>query len=85
MLAGVFPSISLASFPTAIIFLVFLSLATTDGSFNTIFFLCLSYINIFAVPRSIDILLLTLKTFKKSNTPIFPPIFYISLLFDCIV
>ena len=42
VLSAVFPSISLASFPTATISPVFLFFTITDGSFNTILFFCLS-------------------------------------------
>ena len=49
----VLPCIRLASFPTAIIFSVFLSIATIDGLSTTTLSLCI--ISVFAVPRSIAI------------------------------
>jgi hypothetical protein len=54
MLPGVLPSISLASSPIALILLVSLSNATTEGSFNTTPF-PLIYTKILAVPKSIPI------------------------------
>ena len=54
MFPGVLPSISLASSPIALILLVSLSNATTEGSFNTTPF-PLIYTKILAVPKSIPI------------------------------
>jgi len=49
---GVFPTILLASVPIAITFLVFLCIATTEGSLITIP-LSLTQTKVFAVPKSI--------------------------------
>ena len=54
MLPGVLPSISLASSPMALILLVSLSNATTEGSFRTTPF-PLMYTKMLAVPKSIPI------------------------------
>ena len=54
IVSGVLPNISFASFPVASISPVFLSIATTEGSFNTIPFPFIVN-KIFAVPKSIPI------------------------------
>ena len=64
ILPGVRPTILLASSPTANTLPVLRSIATTDGSFNTIP-LPLTWINTLAVPRSIPI--------SRANIPVFPP------------
>lgn len=54
ILSGVLPSISFASYPVAIISPVFLSIATTDGSFSTIPF-PFKVTKVFPVPKSMPI------------------------------
>ena len=76
--SGVLPSISFASFPVAIIFPVFLSIATTEGSFKTIPF-PLTVTKILAVPKSIPI---SFDPNVKSFIIIAYPFFLTSVLFS---